>query len=164
MRLFDPGTDEKMPRTHLVFGAYDGEIDAADDEKVVFIGDCATFSGDIDGEPVTIENVYVDRSHKNPLEAKGTDIYAKIASVERDWFRMRNDRILEIRGCPVSVAEQVLLLVKLGKLKSPYFDRSQTIPFTNCYLSSRTQRALRALRRESYNIVGAADRGDAAVP
>ena len=163
MRLFDPGTDSKMPRTHLVFGAYDGEIDAADDEKVVFIGDCATFEGDVHGQPVSIENIYVDRSEKDPLDAKGADIYAKIASVESSWFRVRNDRVVEIRGCPVSVAEQVLLLVKMGRLKNPYFDPQQAIQFTNCYLSSRTQRLLRSLRRNPYNITGPADRG-AAVP
>ena len=34
---------------HVVFGAYDGPIDAKPGEKVVFIGDCATWEGKIDG-------------------------------------------------------------------------------------------------------------------
>lgn len=163
MRLFDAGTDEKLPRTHIVFGDYRGEIEAGPDDKVVFIGDCATFDGEIAGRAVAIENRYVDRSHKDPLEAKGVDIFAKMASVERNWFRTRNDQVIEIRGCPVSVAEQVLLLVKLGKLKSPYLDPGQTVPFTSCYLSARTQRALRRLRREPYNSPGPTRRGAAAV-
>ena len=163
MRLFDAGTDEKLPRTHIVFGDYQGEIDAGPDDKVVFIGDCATFDGEIDGRPVQIENVYEDRSRKDPLDAGGVGVYSKIASVEREWFRTRNDQVLEIRGCPVSVAEQVLLLVKLGKLKSPYFDPSQAIGFTNCYLSMRTRQLMRALRRVPYNTPGPARRGEAAV-
>jgi uncharacterized protein (DUF362 family) len=163
MRLFDDNTDDKLPTTHIVFGDYDGEIDAGPDDKVVFIGDCATYEGEIGGSPVTIDNLYIDRSRKDPLEAEGTDIFAKMASVERSWFRTRNDQVLEIRGCPVSVAEQVLLLVKLGKLKSPYLDPSQIGPFVSCYLSARTQKALRGLRREPYNTPGPAKRGSAAV-
>ena len=138
-------------------------FDAGPDDKVVFICDCATYEGDIAGRPVTIDNVYVDRSRKDPLEAKGTDIFAKMASVERSWFRTRNDQVLEIRGCPVSVAEQVLVLVKLGKLKSPYLDPSQTGPFISCYLSARTQKALRKMRREPYNEPAPTERGAAAV-
>ena len=163
MRLFDDDTDAKLPRTHIVFGAYDGEIDAGPDDRVVFIGDCATFDGEISGQPVTVDNIYVDRSGKDPLEAKGTDIFAKMGSVERTWFRTRNDKVLEVRGCPVSVAEQVLLLVKLGKLKSPYLDPAETMPFMSCYLSTRTQQALRRLRREPYNVPAPTQRGAAAV-
>jgi len=163
MRLFDTETDEKMPQTHIVFGAYEGEIDASPDDKVVFIGDCTSFSGDIAGTSVNIGSVYVDRSEKDPLDAKGADIFAKIASVEREWFRTRDDAVLEVRGCPVSVAEQVLLLVKLGRLKNPYFDRSQALGFTNCYLSARTQRLLRRLRGTQYNSAEGTTRGAAAV-
>jgi uncharacterized protein (DUF362 family) len=164
VRLFDDDADDKLPQTHLVFGAYDGEIDAGSNDHVVFIGDCATFSGDISGTRVELESEYIDRSEKDPLHAKDSDILVKIASVEREWFRKRNDQVLEVRGCPVSVAEQVLLLVKLGKLKNPYFDPGQAIRFTNCYLSARTQKAIRALRRTPYNTPGPAERGAAAVP
>lgn len=163
MRLFDDAADEKLPQTHLVFGAYDGEIDAGPDDKVVFIGDCTSYSGDIAGTPVDIENVYVSRDQLDPLRAKDVDIFVKIASVEREWRANRDEQVLEVRGCPVSVAEQVLLLVKLGRLKNPYFDPSQVVGFTNCYLSARTQKALRALRRQPYNTPGPAERGDAAV-
>ena len=55
LRRFDKETDAKMPRLHVVFGAYEGEIDAKPGEKVVFIGDCATWKGSIAGRPVDIE-------------------------------------------------------------------------------------------------------------
>lgn len=162
MRLFDTATDEKLPKTHIVFGAYEGDIDAAPDDKVVFIGDCTSFHGDVAGQSVEISSVYVDRSEKDPVDAPSADIYRKIVSVERNWLRERNEQILELRGCPVSVAEQVLLLVKLGKLRNPYFDPSQAITFTNCYLSARTQKLLRRLRGTPYNTAGNTARGMAA--
>ena len=43
LRLYDKDCDEKMPRLHVVFGAYEGRSDATPGEKVVFIGDCATW-------------------------------------------------------------------------------------------------------------------------
>lgn len=163
IRLFDDHTDERLRQTHIVFGAYDGQIDAAPDDKVIFIGDCTSFSGDISGTAVDIESVYVSRDQLDPLDAKGADIFVKIAAVEREWHAKRADQVIEVRGCPVSVAEQVLLLVKLGGLKNPYFDRKQALGFTNCYLSTRTQKLLRSLRREPYNTPGPTARGAAAV-
>src|SRR5262249_30977212 len=45
LRLYDKETDTKMPRLHVVFGAYEGPIDAKPGEKIVFIGDCAKWEG-----------------------------------------------------------------------------------------------------------------------
>src|SRR6185436_2565902 len=65
LRIYDKQTDDKMPRLHVVFGAYDGPIDAAPGEKVVFIGDCATWEGKIQDQPVQIRSKYQDRSRKD---------------------------------------------------------------------------------------------------
>ena len=46
LRLYDVQTDQKMPPMHIVFGRYEGEIPAQPGEKVVFMGDCATFDGE----------------------------------------------------------------------------------------------------------------------
>ena len=51
LRLFDEATDDKMPPVHVVFGRYEGQIDAREGEKVVFIGDCTQFRGQIAGKP-----------------------------------------------------------------------------------------------------------------
>src|SRR5262245_26475751 len=58
LRVFDKETDKKMPRLHVVFGAYQGGIDARPGERVVFIGDCAAWKGTLHGRPVAIENLY----------------------------------------------------------------------------------------------------------
>ena len=161
LRLYDTRCDEKMPPMHIVFGAYDGEIDAKPGEKVVFMGDCATFEGDIAGKPVQITSSYVDRSRKDPLEAKGTDIYAKMWKMGVKLRELDRGDVTHIAGCPVSVAEQVLILVKTGSLKNPYFDPSQSIPFTSCYLSWRTRKLINRVFGQKYNEPGATRRGDA---
>lgn len=160
MRMFDDKTDEKTPKTHIVFGNYKGEIDAKDDEKVIFIGDCSVFDGKISGKDVAFESAYVDRSKKSPYDAENSDIFRKMLSVEKMWFQKRNDQVIRLLGCPVSVAEQVLLLVKLGKLKNPYFEPSEVVNFSNCYFSSKTKMAIERLTGKPYN-GGEVERGAA---
>ena len=43
LRVFDASCDDKIPPVHIVFGAVDQPIDAKPGEKVVFMGDCATY-------------------------------------------------------------------------------------------------------------------------
>jgi hypothetical protein len=54
------------------------------------------------------------------------------------------------------VAEQVLLLVKLGKLKNPYFDPSQAWSFTNAYFSKRTHDAVQRIMGVPYQTAAGA--------
>ncbi len=164
LRLYDTQCDQKMPSMHIVFGAYDGEIDAKPGEKVVFMGDCATYDGDIAGAPVQIRSSYVDRSKKDPLEAEGTDIYAKMWKMGVKLRELDRGSVTHIHGCPVSVAEQVLALVKIGRLKNPYLDPTQAIPFTSCYLSWRTRKLIARVLGEKYNVPGATARGAARPP
>ncbi len=162
IRLYDGQTDAKMPKTHIVFGDYQGEIDAGPDDRVVFIGDCTSFHGDIGGKPVEINSVYRDRSADDPLNAKQTDIFVKMAKVEKKFYDEKDDQVVELRGCPVSVAEQVLALVKLGDLNSPYLDPSEVKNFTPAYFSWRTQQAINKIRRIPYQQPGPTHRGGAA--
>src|SRR5690606_6173697 len=145
LRVFDHGTDAKMPKIHVVFGAYDGPLNVEPGEKVVFIGDCAAFKGELHGKMVDVDSVYVDRANMNPHEAKHADVYLKMIELERVFRKHKNDDFIVLRGCPVSVAENVLALVKLGRLKNPIFDARESIPFTNAYLSWRTRTAIHRL-------------------
>jgi uncharacterized protein (DUF362 family) len=160
LRLYDQQCDEKMPRMHVVFGAYDGKIDAAPGEKVIFIGDCAEFKGEIAGELVQIRSKYQDRSRKDPHHAKHDDIYVKMAKVMKK-IRSTEGNVIRFEGCPVSVAEQVLFLVELGKLKSPYLDKESAVQFTKNYLAWRSVTAAKRLTGTPYQKAGPCVRGDA---
>ena len=161
LRVYDATTDEKMPPMHIVFGAYDGEVDAKPGETVVFMGDCATFRGDIAGQRVEIESVYRDRSTIDPVTHKVDDIFVKMLKTEKLLLESRNRDVMRIRGCPVSVAEQVLLLVKKSKVKNPYLDPKQVTGFVSCYLSMRTRQALQRILQTPYQRSGPTLRGSA---
>jgi uncharacterized protein (DUF362 family) len=164
LRLYDSGADDKiakMPKLHIVFGAYDGPIDAKPGEPVVFMGDCATWHGEIAGKRVDMPSIYQDRSIKNPLDAKHDDVFLKLGKGTLKLRQLNSSDVIRMPGCPMSIAEQCLLLVKLGKLKNPYFDPQQAVPFTSAYLSWRTRQAIARLRGEPYNKPGAYPRGAA---
>lgn len=162
LRLYDEQCDEKMPRLHVVFGAYDGPIDAGPGEKVVFIGDCATWKGEIQGELVQIRSKYQDRSHKDPHHAKHEDIYVKIGKVMKKLKQSSDQSYVRFEGCPVSVAEQVLALVNLGGLKNPYVSGDNALQFTKNYLMWRSSAAVKRLTGVPYQRSGPCPRGEAA--
>lgn len=159
LRVYDKETDQKLPRLHVVFGAYDGPIPAAPGERVVFIGDCAQWKGEIAGKPVEIRNLYRDRATIDPHHASAEDIFAKLAKAKS---KMRGD-VIRLKGCPVSVAEQVLALVSVSDVKNPYLDPAQIMGFGRAYLGWKSRVALNRLQRKRYQRDGVfAERGAAA--
>ncbi|MHB8873105.1 MAG: DUF362 domain-containing protein [Myxococcaceae bacterium] len=160
LRLFDAQTDEKMPRLHVVFGDYQGPIDAQPGEKVVFIGDCATWHGKLQGKDVNVPNLYKDRTTKDPHHAKHSDLYGKMATLTAEMFRARNAPHFRLGGCPVSVAELVLALSSLGGTKNPYFDKDQVMGFNKAYLAWKVSTAASRLRGVPYQKEGPSHRGE----
>ncbi len=161
LRRFDAQTDEKIPRTHIIFGAYQGPIDAKPGERVIFIGDCANWKGELNGKMVEVESVYKDRSAKDPHDAKHDDIFIKLASVTKKLRVTKNETHVRFSGCPTSVAEQVLVLVQSAGLKNPIFDLKQAMPFNVGYLGWRTATALKRAFGKKYQEEGATTRGAA---
>lgn len=162
LRLYDAECDEKMPRLHVVFGAYEGPIGAKPGEKVVFIGDCATWHGTLNDKLVHIESLYRDRSHRDPYDAEHEDIYVKMLKVSSKLARHRDDDTVRLEGCPVSVAEQVLALVGIGKTNNPYLSGTEIVRFNKAYVAWRAKMLGKRIAGTPYQIHGACSRGDAA--
>ena len=152
LRNFDPETDARMPRLHIVFGDYRGEIPARRGEKVVFVGGCATWRGRIGGRDVAVERLPVARALTDPHHARHQDIYAKMAAVTYRLLRARGADHVRLPGCPISVAEQVLMLSTLSGARNPYFDPRIVTAFNRAYAGWR----LASLRRGRYQRPAAA--------
>jgi uncharacterized protein (DUF362 family) len=163
IRQYDARTDTKMPRTHVVFGAYQGPIHAKAGEKVFFIGDCAQWKGEIDGSFVAVESLYKNRATKDPHHAKHDDVYAKMVKVYRKLHREKDAQTIRLEGCPVSVAEHVLALVAHAGLKNPILDPKQAVGFNRAYISWRAVEAYqRVVEEKPYQRAGVCHRGHAA--
>jgi uncharacterized protein (DUF362 family) len=159
-RQFDPKLDAKMPRLHVVFGAYDGPVDAKPGEKVIFIGDCATYDREIGGKLVQIRSTYKDRAQKDPYTIKHQDTYAKLIEVKRTLWGDQD--VVRLEGCPVSVAEQLFVLVELAGAKNPLFSPTDAIRFNKAYLMWKSAVAAKRIAGTPYQVHGACARGDAA--
>lgn len=161
LRVMFPDTDERMKPMHIVFGDYTGEITAQPGEKVIFIGDCAAFHGQINGKTVQIESIYRDRSTLDPRSAKHDDIFAKMGKVAVEMYKTRGEDVVRVAGCPVSVAEQLLTLVQVGHLRNPYFKVENAVPFVSAYVSWRGRTVLKRLMGQPYQQPGPVARGAA---
>jgi uncharacterized protein (DUF362 family) len=150
IRQIQPDAYDSMRPMTLVFGAYDGPIEPRDGEKVVFMGDCCRWKGRLGGTEVTIPSCYVDRQRINPCNARMTDIFVKMWGVYRAIFAARGEPYLRITGCPVSVAEQVLVMATLGRTQNPYFAPATVFPFLRGWLAWRWARIERWLLGKPY--------------
>ena len=162
LRLYDAECDKKMPRIHMVFGDYKGPLDIRHGEKVVFIGDCVKWDGEIEGELVQITSKYKDRSETDPHDVTASDIYVKMAAMTKKIIEAKKRPFIRLDGCPISIAEIVLLLSELGGIQNPYFDKRQIVGFNRAYLTWRAVLAWKRMRGEPYQINGATTRGEAA--
>ena len=162
LRQFDAETDNKLPHMHIVFGAYDGPIDAKPGEPIIFIGDCARYDGKVGDKLIKIESLYQDRSGKDPHHAKHDDIYAKMASVSAKFAFAKKGEPVRLTGCPVSVAEQLLMLCSVSSVQNPIMDPKNAIKFNKAYLSWRAKTLADRVRGKPYQIHGATLRGDSA--
>ena len=157
LRTMDEHLDEKMPRLHVVFGNYQGPLDVKEGERVVFIGDCASFEGKIGGELVSIENLYRQRSTLDPYTIEGEDFFDKMRKTAGIVRKGRGKVSLRLRGCPVSVAEQLMVLVHLSGANDPTKDWSAV----GSYLKWKSVMAGKLLLGHKYQVHGATQRGEA---
>jgi hypothetical protein len=162
LRRFDQSFDARMPRMHWVFGKYEGPLDIAYGEKVVFVGDCTEYEGQVGGQLVRVENLYKNRDLVEVESVAHENIYEKMIKVGKRLAQTRSEPTLRLEGCPVSVAELILVLATLAKSKNPYFDPREILGFNRSYLASQAAVALKRLGGEPYQIKGQAERGDAA--
>jgi len=158
LRLMDKEIDTKMPRLHVVFGAYDGPLDVKAGEKVVFIGDCAKWKGQVGDKLVSIESLYKQRDTLDPHTVKGEDVVAKMFKTRAILKKGEKGEPMRLQGCPVSVAEQVLLLAGVAGADDPARDTS----LMGSYLKWKAVMAGKALMGHKYQVNGAAKRGEAA--
>jgi hypothetical protein len=158
LRLMDKEIDTKMPRLHVVFGAYDGPLDVKPGEKVAFIGDCAQWKGQIGEKLISIESLYKTRDTLDPHTVKGEDVLAKMWKTRGILKEGEKGKPMRLQGCPVSVAEHVLLLAGVSNAEDPAKDAS----LMGSYLKWKAVMAGKALLGHKYQLHGAAKRGEAA--
>jgi uncharacterized protein (DUF362 family) len=145
-RRVKPDIENEMMPVRFVVGSVEGPLDLADDEKVLFVGDCTSWQGQIDGEQVKVESCYTNNRDVNPRGMQSVDPIRHILRFARTTIGRKNTRWMRLHGCPVSQASQQEYLAFLGEVDNPVADpevlKGVTLNIYLDYLKMRTNRLL----------------------
>ena len=141
-KAYYPNVYTDMEKIRYVVGKVDQPLDLEEDEKVMFVGNCTSWEGDIDGEHVKIESNYKSPSEVDEKKTKSNDMVLKTGSALFDAFVKRNRRWVHVKGCTVSVSDHVHYLSTLAKTGNPLFDPRMVVPLNTSYYQMRAMRAM----------------------
>ncbi len=145
-KRFDSEVEHKMKRVRVVIGKIDKPLNLAKDEKVLFVGDCTSFNGKIDGKMVKIESTYKTKEEINECKAKSNDMVLKNLKPILKRFTMGRKSFIHAKGCTISVADQVHYLSFLGKIKNPNYDKRLFLEIVISYLRMVVSRFFNTIR------------------
>jgi uncharacterized protein (DUF362 family) len=143
---FDPDVEDKMEKIRVVAGKVDKPLNLAKNEKVLFIGDCASWEGEIDGEKVKIESNFKTKSEVNECKTKSNDMLLKNIRSFVKCFSLGKKPFIHAKGCTISVADQVHYLSFLGELKNPNYDKRLVFGVAISYLTMVVSRFWNTIR------------------
>lgn len=141
LRGFYPGVDRRMKKVRYVVGRVEGSLDLEPEERVLFAGSCTSWQGEIDGEPVKIEDDYPRYRHMPSQDAPSNDLMLKTGQALSNCLKNRKRRWLRAPGCTMSVADHVHYLSHLGRVGNPNFDPRMLLPVSLAYCQMRAKRA-----------------------
>ena len=139
-RAYYPNVTRSMQKVHYVVGRVEGPLDIREDERVLFVGDCTRWKGEIDGERVVIESRFKPPAKVDEKKTGSNDMLLKTFQTLRDCFKQRKRRYVRARGCTVSVGDHVHYLSVLGKIKNVNFDPGLVVPVNLAYWTMRFKR------------------------
>ena len=133
MKAYYPNVYSEMKKIHYVVGKVDGPIDFKDDETILFVGDCTSWEGEIDGKHVKIESSFKNPDEVDEHKTKSNDLLLKTVKPLFHCIVNRNKRYLHVRGCTVSVGDHLHYFSFFGKMGNPNFDTRIVFPFILSY-------------------------------
>ncbi len=142
LKAYYPNVYTEMKKIHYVVGKVDGPLDIEDNEKVLFVGDCTSWEGEIDGKPVKIESSYKPPKEVDEKKTKSNDMLLKTVKTIFNCLLKRNRRYVHVKGCTVSVGDHVHYFSVFGKTGNPNFDPRMVIPLNIAYYKMRFMRFL----------------------
>ena len=162
LRVADAQWDAKLPRIHFVFGHYKGPLDVSYGERVIFVGDCCEWEGELGGSFVKVESLYKDRATLEPRQAKHKDGFVRMMATAKKLREAKKSQTMRLEGCPVSISELAFVLAELGGAKSALSPRwREALAFSLAYFGWTATTLWRWLRGKPYQVAGETRRGAA---
>ncbi len=117
--IFQPEILQDIHPLSFIIGDYQGEIHPRPNEKIVALGDCACWSGDVNGNKIKVDPVYMPHKLRDPYHATAKNALQKSIDVMWTVFRQRRQPVVIVRGCPVPILEVTNILSQLGGVVNP---------------------------------------------
>lgn len=144
-KAYYPNVTREMEKVHFVVGKVDGPLDIKDDEKILFVGDCTSWEGTINGENVRIKGDYRSPAEVDEHKTKSNDMLLKNMKTMWRCFRNKNSKYVHAKGCTVSCSDLVHYLSALGNIPNVNFDPKNVVPLNVGYWKMRGHRAINRL-------------------
>jgi uncharacterized protein (DUF362 family) len=144
-RGFYPNVDKIMGKVRYVVGNVKGPLNLADDERVIFMGNCTRWEGKINGESVKIESSYKTAGEVNETKTKSNDMLLKFITTQFHTLRNKSSRYIHVKGCPTSVAQHVNYLAAMAKINNPNFDPRLIVQVNTSYYQMQLKRIVNRL-------------------
>ena len=146
-RGFFPEVDKSMSKVRYVVGKVDGSLNLEKDERVIFVGNCTSWEGEINGNTVKIESSYKTSKDVDEKETKSNDMLLKMGAAFAHNLASRSSSYIHLKGCPVSVAQHVNYLASMGKITNPNLDPRLSVPNTIAYTGMRINRFMNRFKQ-----------------
>jgi uncharacterized protein (DUF362 family) len=144
-KAYYPDVYNGMRKVHYVVGRVEGPLDIDKGEKVIFVGNCTSWRGNINGKSVDIKSSYKSFNHVDESKTKSNDMLLKTVKTLSSCMLQKGKNYIHARGCPVSVGDHVHYLSMIGGIKNVNFDPRLVIPLNIAYLNMRTHRTMNRL-------------------
>ena len=147
LRGFFPGVDKEMSKVRYVVGKVDGSLDLEDGERVIFVGDCTSWEGEINGQHVKIESSYKTTKDVDERKTKSNDMLLKMGKALAHNIANRSSSYIHLKGCPVSVAQHVNYISSIGNTGNVNLDPRLAVPNTIAYTGMRINRFINRFKQ-----------------
>jgi uncharacterized protein (DUF362 family) len=137
LEVFQPNFYQEMRPLRFIIGAYDGELQMNPGEKAIFLGDCTSWSGQINGRFIAVDSVYQARTRNGSGQLRSKTAVRKSLDIVIKLLRQRNRPVIVVRGCPVPVLENTNIFSLLGGTINPSLQRDIFPHFIYFVLLSR---------------------------
>jgi len=137
-----PSILKEIKKIRYVVGQVEGDLDLKDDERVFFAGDCASYSGKLNGSHVEIPNTYKSAQKVNEKHSKSNDMLKRTYLALKNVILNRRKKYLRAYGCPVSVGDHVHYISSLGNIRNMNFHPKLVFGVNLAYFKMRIKRFL----------------------
>ena len=138
----DPSVLQDIRKIRYVVGQVDEDLELKDDERVLFVGNCTSFKGKINGSIVEIESAYETKDQVDVNHTKSNDMIKRNLITLNNVIRNKKKKYISALGCPVSVSDHVHYISGLGGIQNLNFHPKVIFGINLAYIKMRINRFL----------------------